>query len=114
MICSLAIPILLVWGFSLWNTRSRKELPHWRNGMGLASITFIFASWVIQVAGLAMFLSRIYWQGFQNIDSYLDYLEIYLLPLALFFAIGFKGVPRLQVFLAGILVWVLAASLVYA
>jgi hypothetical protein len=114
MICSLATPVLLVWGYSLWNKRSRKELPQWRNGMGLASITFIFASWVIQVAGLVMVLSRIYWQGFENIDWYVGRVEVYLLPLAPFFTIGFKGLPRLQVFTAGILVWVLEASLVYA
>ena len=111
--CSLAVPTLLVWAYSLWKKGSRRELPHWRNGMGLASVTFTFASWSIQVSGLVVFLSRINWHGFQSIDWYLMYIELYLLPLAPLFAIGFKGLPRLQVFTAGILVWVLAASLVY-
>jgi hypothetical protein len=111
--CSFAIPILLVWGYSLWNKGTRRELPQWRNGMGLASITLIFASWSIQVFGLALFLSRISWHGFQNIDWYFGHIEIYLLPLAPLLAVGFRGLPRLQVFTAGILVWVLAASFVY-
>jgi hypothetical protein len=80
--CSLAVPTLLVWAYSLWKKGSRRELPHWRNGMGLASVTFTFASWSIQVSGLVVFLSRINWHGFQSIDWYLMYIEFYL-PLDL-------------------------------
>jgi hypothetical protein len=107
-------PALLVWAYFLWNNGSRRELPHWRNGLGLASVTFIFASWSIQVFGLALFLSRINWNGYQSIEWYLGHVEIYLLPLAPLFAIGFKGHPRLQVFTAGTLAWAREASLVYA
>jgi hypothetical protein len=108
--CSFAIPTLLVWGYSLWSKSSRRELPHWRNGMGLASITLIFTSWSIQVFGLVLFQSRVSWHGFQNIEWYFRYIELYLLPLAPLLAIGFKGPPRLQVFTAGILMCVLAAA----
>ena len=111
--CIFAIPTLLVWGYSLWNKGSRRELPHWRNGMGLASITLIFANWSIQVFGLALSLSRVSWHGFPNIEWYWGHIEIYLLPIAPLLAVGFKGLPRLQVFAAGILVWVLTASFVY-
>lgn len=41
-------------------------------------------------------------------------IEIYLLPLAPLLALALRGVPRLQVVAAGIPVWVLAATLVYA
>src|SRR5271168_2286980 len=109
--CSFAIPTLLVWCYSLWSKGSRRKLPHWRSGMGLASITIIFASWSIQVFGLALFLSRVSWRGFQNIEWYFGHIEIYLLPLAPLLAVGFRGLPRLQVFTAGMLVWALTASL---
>jgi hypothetical protein len=111
--CSLTIPILLVWSYSLWNKGSRRELPRWRNGIGLASINFIFAIWSIQVVSLILFLSRVSWLGFQNFEWYLDHIAINLFPLVLLFAaVAFKGLPRLLVFTAGILVWVLTASLV--
>jgi hypothetical protein len=54
------------------------------------------------------------WHGFQNIEWYFGHIEIYLLPLAPLLAVGFKGLSRLQVFTAGILVWVLTASFVYS
>src|SRR5258706_5592502 len=111
--CSFAIPTLLVWGYSLWNKGIRRGLPHWRNGLGLASITLILASWSIQVFGLVLFLGRVSWHGFQNIEWYLGHIEIYTLPLAPLLALGFKGLPRLQRFTAGILVRVFTASLVY-
>ena len=69
--CSLAIPTLLVWAYSLWNKSNRRELPHWRNGMGLASITIIFASWSIQLLGLALFLSHVNMQSSQNFEWFL-------------------------------------------
>jgi hypothetical protein len=114
MLCSLAIPTLLVWAYSLWNKGNRRELPHWRNGMALASITIIFGSWSIQLLGLVLFLSRVNMQGSQNFSWFLMGVEIYLLPLAPLLAFGFRGLPRLQVFTAGILVWMLEASLVYS
>jgi hypothetical protein len=111
--CILAIPTLLVWGYSLWNEGSRRVLPHWRNAMGLASITLILAIWSIQVFSLVLSLSHVSWHGSQDIKWYCGQIEIYLLPLAPLLAVGFKGLPRLQVFTAGILVWVLTASFVY-
>lgn len=110
--CSFAIPTLLIWGYSSWNKGSRRELPHWRNGIGLASITLILASWSIQVFALVVFLTRS-WYGFQSIHRYLQGVEMYLLPLAPLLAIALKGLPRLQVFTAGVLAWALATAFVY-
>ena len=112
--CTLAIPTLLVWGYSLWNRGGRKELPHWRNGMGLAAITLIFAGWSIQLLGLVLSLSRINSQGFQNFGWYWGYIEIYTLLLAPLLALAWKGPPRLQIFAAGVFLYLLAASSVYA
>jgi hypothetical protein len=41
------------------------------------------------------------------------HIEIYTLPLAPLLALGWKGIPRLQIFGAGIFAWVLTASFVY-
>jgi hypothetical protein len=82
-------------------------------GRGLASITLIFASWSIQVLGLLLSLSRESWHSFQTIQWYLDGIDMYLVPLGPLLAIAFKGLPRLQVFTAGILVWLLAWAFVY-
>jgi hypothetical protein len=113
LFCILAIPTLLLWAYWLWAKGNRRELPHWRNGMELASIILAFASWSIQLSGLVLFLSRVNWNGFQNFGWYWGHVEIYVLPLAPLLALGFKGLPRLQVFTAGMLSWALTASLVY-
>jgi hypothetical protein len=113
MFCGLAIPALLVSAYSRWNNGCRRELPHWRDGVGLASVAFIFASWSIQLVGLVLLLTHINLQGSQNFAWYWMHIEIYLLPLAPLLALGFRGLPRLQVFTAGILVWVLTATFVY-
>jgi hypothetical protein len=68
----------------------------------------------MQLFSLALLLNRVTWHGFQAFEWYWGYIEIYLLPLALMLALGFRGVARLQAFAAGILVWVLTASFVYA
>jgi len=112
--CSLTIPILLLCAYTLWNKRSRRELPHWRNGAGLVSIALIFVSWSIQLFDWAFFLIRINWQDYPSLDWYSGSIEIYLLPLAPLLALAFKGLPRLQVLTAGMLVWALAASLTYS
>src|ERR1700676_345738 len=61
--CTLAIPILAVWGYSLWVRGSHRELSHWRNSMGLTSIILILANWSVELFGWALFLSRVNWPG---------------------------------------------------
>jgi hypothetical protein len=112
--CSLAIPVLLVWAWALWTKRTRRELPHWRNGLGLAAITLIFAGWSFEIIGLFLFMTRVNWRGFRAFGWYWDHIEIYLFILNPLLALAWKGVPRLQVFVAGILFWVLVASTVIA
>jgi hypothetical protein len=111
--CTLATPILVVWGYSLSVRESHRELPHWRNSMGLTSIILILANWSVELLGWALFLSRVNWPGFDNFGWYWWCIEIYTLPLALLLALGWKGIPRLQIFGAGIFAWVLTVSFVY-
>src|SRR5258708_40295635 len=89
-LCGLAIPTLLVWAYSHWVKGNRRELPHWRNGMGLASITLIFAGWSIQLFGLILLVGHVNWPGLQNFGWYWGHIEIYLLPAPLL-ALALKG-----------------------
>ena len=111
--CSFAILILVVWGYSLRMRGSHRELPHWRDSIGLTSIILILANWSVELFGWALFFSRVNWPGFENFGWYWGHIEIYTLPLAPLLALGWKGIPRLQIFGAGIFVWVLTASFVY-
>ena len=108
--CILAVPVLLVWACTVWTRRTRLELPHWRNGLGLASITLIFAGWSFQLLGLILFLTRVNWPGFQNFWWYWFQVQIYLFVLSPLLALALKGLPRLQVFVAGILLYLLVGS----
>jgi len=44
---------------------------------------------------------------------YWGQIEIYALPLAPPLSLAWKGVPRLQIFSAGIFLWLLTSSLIY-
>jgi len=68
----------------------------------------------MQLFALILFFSHFDWPDFQSFGWYGGHVEIYLLPLAPLLALALKGLPRLQVFAAGILLNVLAASFVYA
>ena len=112
--CSLAIPTLLVWVYIRWTRGIRRELPHWRNGVGLASITIISVGWLYEVVAWIHSLSELNLASFYSFVWYAEYIEIYFLLPAPLLALAFKGSPRLQVFTAAILLNVLAASFVYA
>ncbi len=45
----LAVPILIVVAFRAWAKVTRPELPRWRNGLGLASMAIISATWLFHV-----------------------------------------------------------------
>jgi len=111
--CTLAIPILVVWGYSLWVRGSHREVPHWRNSMGLTSIILILANWSVELFGWTLFFSRVNWPGFENFGRYWGHIEIYTLPLVPLLALGWKDIPRLQIFGAGIFARVLTVSFVY-
>jgi hypothetical protein len=113
MFCGAAIPSLLIWACVTWQKRLRGDLPHWRNGLGLASFTLIFAAWAVEFLELILALNRVEWRGFQNFSTDWLYVQIYIVLAAPFLALALKGLPRIQVFTAGILLYVFGASLVY-
>lgn len=41
----------------------RRNMPHWHNGLGLASVAFIFGSWAIQLFPLVRLLTRVNFAG---------------------------------------------------
>jgi hypothetical protein len=103
----------IVWGSLLWVRDTHRKLPHWRNGVGLTSIILILAGWSVNVLGVALLVSRVRWPGFENFGWYWGYIEIYTLPLAPLLSLAWKGVPRLQIFSAGIFLCLLTSSFIY-
>ena len=82
--------------------------------MGLASITIIFVGWLYQVLAWIHSLSGLNLASFYAFMWYAEYIEIYFVLPAPLLALALKGLPRLQVFTAAILLHVLTASFFYA
>jgi hypothetical protein len=114
LFCSLAIPTLLIWAYIRWTRGIRRELPHWRNGAGLASITIISVCWLYEVLAWIHSLSGLNLTSFYAFVWYAEYIELYLILPAPWLALALKGLPRVQVLTAGILLNVLIVSFVYA
>jgi hypothetical protein len=53
------------------------------------------------------------WPGFQNFEWFAAHIEIYVTVVAPPLALALKGLPRLQLFTAGILLNVLMGSFHY-
>ncbi len=48
LICCVAVPVLVVLAYVRWAKETRRDLPHWRNGIALASMVIISADWLFQ------------------------------------------------------------------
>ena|SRR5215467_6155804 len=95
LVCCVAVLILLVLAFIGWTKLIRRHLPHWRNGIALASMVIIAADWLFQTLLWVIplpdhespRLSSAVWMQ-MHFDIYYGAVA---LPLALFL----KGAPRL-------------------
>jgi hypothetical protein len=92
------VPVLIILAYIRWKKAVRQQLPTWRNGAGLAAMFIVFALWLIQAARWVAMATHREFSGFLG----RDFLEIeiflpvfYALP-ALPLALALKGVPRLQ------------------
>jgi hypothetical protein len=81
--------------------------------MGLASFTLISAAWSYELCAWILSWSRMNWPGFQNFAWFAAHIEIYVTVVAPPLALALKGLPRLQLFTAGILLNVLMGSFHY-
>jgi hypothetical protein len=93
-----AIPILVAIAYLGWNRASRRDLPHWRNGAGLASMFIIFALWLVQATRWFLLSKLQRFSGFLGPDwlEVETFLPAYYAYPALLLAFALKEIPRLQ------------------
>jgi hypothetical protein len=73
----------------------------------------IFAGWLFQFIALIVVLTRMNSPMFQNVGWYWFHIQLYLLPVAPLLALALKGIPRVQVFTAAIILHALIAFTAY-
>ena len=105
-----AIPCLAILAYRGWIKGLRHELPHWRSGLGIASIVVTFLSWASTC--ILLLIDRI------GINT--DFLSVdWTTPIALLalagtsLAIALKGASRIEAIVAGILMAAGAAMVVH-
>jgi hypothetical protein len=103
----IAIPILVILAYLGWRKVIRRELPPWRNSVGLASMFIVFALWLIQTTRWTLLSVNREFTGFLGADwrEVETFLPAFYAYPALLLALAWKGIPRLQM----IAVWLLLA-----
>lgn len=81
--------------------------------MGLAAFLLVATGWLYEMLGWILFSNRVVWPAFQHFAPDALYLEIYAFLTAPFLSLAWKGLPRLQLFLACIFVHMFSASFMY-
>jgi len=104
----LTIPILVTVACGRWTRISRRELPHWRNGIGLASIVVVSTEWFLYTA--IWMLSSVSFQLTRFYDATWMQMQMYFDLAALPLAFALKGVPRLLMVAAWFLIQVYRGS----
>jgi hypothetical protein len=88
-----------------WTKGIRRELPPWRNGMGLASIVIISAFWLFQMARwLMLSLNRELTAPYGNWREFQLFFPAFFVYPALLLACALKGSPRLLMIAAWVAV----------
>jgi hypothetical protein len=104
----IGVPLLLAFAYRTWDVHHRANLPHWRNGIGLASVSLVALVWLWFVLDLASVTTGL---GAMYIDGH--GLPGNCTCLAAAFACAWKGRSRLEAVAACILMVVGLSSLVY-
>src|SRR6266566_4309195 len=94
LVCCVAVPVLLVLAFVGWAKATRRDLPHWRNGIALASMVIISADWLFQTVLWVIYSLNHESPRLSNAVWVQMHFDIYYGLVALPFAFFLKGVPR--------------------
>jgi hypothetical protein len=83
------VPILLLLAFRGWVLRTRPNLPHWRNGIGLTALVLVALCWIWYVLGVCDL-------GLPQMRLFLDLstLAVLCTAISLVLALAWRGVSR--------------------
>ena len=113
--CS-ATPVLIGVAYARWTKRIRKELPQWRNGLGLASMIILSTLWLFLSIRLILlsFNGDLTLHGTDSIWMELEWLvPAYYAYAALPLAFSLKRAPRLLMIAAWVLTQLYCSAFMY-
>ena len=109
-----ATPVLVSLASVRWVKDTRRELPPWRNGMGLAAIVIIAALWMFQATRWVLWsINRDLTVPYGNWREFELFLPAFYFYAALPLACALKGVSRLLTIAAWVLVQVFYGAFIY-
>lgn len=91
IITLIGVPVLLVLAYRGWVRRTRPNLPHWRNGLGLTALVLVALSWIwyaLGVCGLRLLETVLFLE--------LSVLAVFCTALSMLLALAWRGSSRLQ------------------
>jgi hypothetical protein len=103
LLCCVAIPALVVLAYTYWAKITRRDLPHWRNALGLISILVISVDWLFQTAVWVFYALNVAAPIPSTTAWAATHLEIYYLAFAIPSSFLLKGVPRIFLIAAWLL-----------
>jgi hypothetical protein len=105
VVASAATPVLVGLASVRWIKGVRRELPPWRNGVGLASIVIVSAFWLFQMMRwLLLSMNRELTAPYGDWREYELFLPAFFVWPALLLACALKGSPRLLMIAAWVTV----------
>ncbi len=105
VIAGAATPALVGLASVRWTKGIRQEMPHWRNGMGLASIVITSAFWLFQMARwLMLSMNRDLTAPYGDLREFELFLPAFFVYPALLLACALQGTPRLLMIAAWVAV----------
>jgi hypothetical protein len=100
VLCCVLVPVLLALTCIRWAKATRRDLPHWRNGIVLASMVIISADWLFETAIWFVYsLNRESLRLSNAVEAQMNF-DIYYGFVALPFAFFLKGAPRILLIVA--------------
>jgi hypothetical protein len=97
-----------------WKNGTRRELPNWRNGLSVASMAIVAILWIVQTTRWILLSNRIdivpYGADWAEFHTFLP--AYYAFPGGAF-AFALKGVPRLQMIAAWLMLALFYGAFVY-
>jgi len=101
--CPIVVPVFVWLAYRTWNRQFRRELPAWRNGLGLASIVVLSLNWLSALFLLLAPAEPRISSKFFSIELIATIL--YTALAAAILAIALKGAARIYLIAAALLIW---------
>jgi hypothetical protein len=109
-----ATPALVGLACVRWAKGTRRELPRWRNGMGLTAIVVVSALWLFQTTRWILWsINQDLTTPYGNWREFEQFLPAFYLYAALPLACALKGASRLLMIAAWVLVQLFYGAFMY-